>query len=128
MGIWVSSYDAPIKFESFIHVLRRVMRVISRRVLLACFCKYSVVLACSILRSHSERAVAIAWVQVPFPQEHWRFTALFVFLRYSKIMPELQLFVFIPHHSDLYTETGLKVLTGKYKWAQKGSYLTKGHI
>jgi hypothetical protein len=30
---------------------------------------------------------------------------------------------FVPHHSDLYTETGLKVLTSKYKWAQK-----KGHI
>jgi hypothetical protein len=36
LGIWVRSYDAPIKFECFIHVLRRVMRGISRRVLLAC--------------------------------------------------------------------------------------------
>jgi len=30
---------------------------------------------------------------------------------------------FILHHSDLYTETDLKVMTSSYKWVQK-----KGHI
>jgi hypothetical protein len=30
---------------------------------------------------------------------------------------------FVPHHCDLYTETGLKVLTSKYKWAQKKGYI-----
>ena len=47
------------------------------------------VFACDDLAAYELNELAIAWVQVPFLKEHWRFNALFVFVKYSKYMPEL---------------------------------------
>jgi hypothetical protein len=123
IGIWVRSYDAPIKFESFIHVLRLVVHVISRRVLLPCFCKYSVVY--DVQSSGLTANVRSQSLGCKYPS----YKNIGVLIRYLYLLDNqntcqsFNSWFFIPHHSDLYTETGLKVMTSKYKWAQK-----KGHI
>jgi len=59
-----------------------------------------------------------------FIGEHWRSTTFIrTYLDNQKSCQRFNAWFFIPHHSDFYTETGSKVLTGKYKWTPK-----KGHI
>ena len=123
IGIWVSSYDASIKFESFIHVLRRVVRVISRRLLLTCFCKFCVVY--HVQSSGLTAKVRSLSLGCKYPS----YKNIGVLIRYLYLLDtqntcqSFNSWFFILHHSDLYTETDLNVMTGSYKWVQK-----KGHI
>jgi hypothetical protein len=93
------------------------VRVISRRVLLACFCKF-----CVVYHVQSSGLTANAR-SLSLGCKYSSYKNIGVLIRHLYLLDNqntcqsFNSWFFIPHHSDLYTKTDLKVMTNKYKWA-----------